>query len=108
MAEQKQAKSKYLRLLQTVVVSGGALAINTLITLLLVPMITNTLGNDAYGFVTLGKNMTQYATILKNISKKTTSSIPPTPPIFLMGHSFNHLPCRIRQSPTSRYCRVTA
>lgn len=64
MAEQKQAKSKYLRLLQTVVVSGGALVINTLITLLLVPMVTNTLGNDAYGFVTLGKNMTQYATMI--------------------------------------------
>lgn len=58
------AKSKYLRLLQTVAVSGGALAINTLITLLLVPMITSTIGNDAYGFVTLGKNVAQYAMMI--------------------------------------------
>ena len=34
-----EPKSKYLRLVQTVLASGGALIINTLITLLLVPVI---------------------------------------------------------------------
>ena len=59
-----KTKNKYLRLAQTVAASGGALVINTLITLLLVPVVTNTLGSDAYGFVTLGKNMAQYATMV--------------------------------------------
>ena len=59
-----EPKSKYLRLVQTVLASGGALIINTLITLLLVPVISATLGNDAYGFVTLGKNIAQYATMI--------------------------------------------
>ena len=57
-------KNKYIRLLQTVLTSGGALVVNTLITLLLVPTITQTLGNDAYGFVTLGKNVAQYAMMI--------------------------------------------
>ena len=35
-----EPKSKYLRLVQTVLASGGALIINTLITLLLVPVIS--------------------------------------------------------------------
>lgn len=64
METTKPTKSKYVRLMQTVAVSGGALVINTLITLLLVPMITDTLGNDAYGFVTLGKNVAQYAMMI--------------------------------------------
>lgn len=59
-----EPKSKYLRLVQTVLASGGALIINTLITLLLVPVISRTLGNDAYGFVTLGKSIAQYATMI--------------------------------------------
>ena len=59
-----EPKSKYLRLVQTVLASGGALIINTLITLLLGPLISETLGNDAYGFVTLGKNIAQYATMI--------------------------------------------
>ena len=59
-----EPKSKYLRLMQTVLASGGALIINTLITLLLVPVISQRLGNDAYGFVTLGKNIAQYATMI--------------------------------------------
>jgi O-antigen/teichoic acid export membrane protein len=59
-----EPKSRYLRLVQTVLASGGALIINTLITLLLVPVISATLGNDAYGFVTLGKNIAQYATMI--------------------------------------------
>lgn len=59
-----EPKNKYLRLAQTVLASGGALIINTLITLLLVPVISRTLGNDAYGFVTLGKNIAQYATMI--------------------------------------------
>lgn len=59
-----EPKSKYLRLVQTVLASGGALVINTFITLLLVPVISRTLGNDAYGFVTLGKSIAQYATMI--------------------------------------------
>lgn len=57
-------QNKYLRLMQTVLASGGALVINTFITLLLVPVISRTLGNDAYGFVTLGKSIAQYATMI--------------------------------------------
>ena len=64
MEKAEEGKSKYLRLMQTVAVSGGALVINTLITLMLVPMISDTLGNDAYGFVTLGKNVAQYAMMI--------------------------------------------
>lgn len=56
--------NKYVRLLQTVAASGGALIVNTLITLLLVPVVTDKLGSDAYGFVTLGKNIAQYATMI--------------------------------------------
>lgn len=56
--------NKYFRLLQTVIASGGALVINTLITLLLVPVVTNALGSEAYGFVTLGKNVAQYAMMI--------------------------------------------
>lgn len=58
------SQNKYLRLMQTVLASGGALVINTFITLLLVPVISATLGNDAYGFVTLGKSIAQYATMI--------------------------------------------
>lgn len=61
MQKPMRTKSKYFRLVQTVFASGGALIINTLITLLLVPVVTGKLGNDAYGFVTLGKNVAQYA-----------------------------------------------
>lgn len=64
MVSTEKGKNKYIRLLQTVAISGGALVINTLLTLMLVPLITNTLGNDAYGFVTLGKNMAQYAMMI--------------------------------------------
>lgn len=59
-----EPQNKYLRLMQTVLASGGALVINTFITLLLVPVISRTLGNDAYGFVTLGKSIAQYATMI--------------------------------------------
>lgn len=56
--------NKYFRLLQTVAASGSALIVNTLITLILVPVITGKLGSEAYGFVTLGKNIAQYATMI--------------------------------------------
>ncbi len=56
--------NKYVRLLQTVAASGGALIVNTLITLILVPVVTDKLGSDAYGFVTLGKNIAQYAAMI--------------------------------------------
>lgn len=64
MQRTAEPQNKYLRLVQTVLTSGGALIVNTLITLLLVPMISGTLGNDAYGFVTLGKNVAQYAAMI--------------------------------------------
>lgn len=50
--------------MQTVASSGSALVVNTLITLLLVPIVTDKLGSEAYGFVTLGKNIAQYATMI--------------------------------------------
>lgn len=60
-----QAERKsYMKLLRTIAISGGALLINSLISFCLVPVISNTLGTEAYGFVTMAKNFEQYALIL--------------------------------------------
>lgn len=56
--------NKYAKLLRTIVVSGGALLLNGLITLLLAPLISSTVGTEAYGFVSLAKNIAQYAVII--------------------------------------------
>ena len=55
--------NKYVKLLRTIVVSGGALLLNGMIALLLAPLISSTVGTEAYGFVSLAKTMAEYAVI---------------------------------------------
>ncbi len=56
--------NKVKRLLMTILTSGVATILSFLISFILTPYITNQLGVEAYGFVTLAKNFTQYATII--------------------------------------------
>ena len=53
---------KYVKIFRTIGITGIAYAVNYLITLFLTPYITNTIGTEAYGFVSLAKNVAQYAT----------------------------------------------
>lgn len=46
------------------IISFLAVLLNSFINLYLVPLITNTVGIEAYGFVSLAKNFTSYAVIL--------------------------------------------
>ncbi|MBR1606541.1 MAG: lipopolysaccharide biosynthesis protein [Clostridia bacterium] len=55
---------RYAKLLRTIVISGGALLINSLVAFCLVPVISNTVGTEAYGFVSMAKTFEQYAMIL--------------------------------------------
>ena len=57
-------RKRYIKLLRTIVISGGALLINSLISFCLVPIISSTVGTEAYGFVSMAKNFEQYALIL--------------------------------------------
>lgn len=59
-----EKQNKYAKLLRAISTMGAAFLINLLMQLILMPYITRTVGTDAYGFVTLAKNFTQYATIL--------------------------------------------
>lgn len=56
--------NKYIRLFRTIGVTGLAFAVNYLISLILTPYITDRVGTAAYGFVTMAKNIAQYATII--------------------------------------------
>ena len=56
--------SKYVKLARAIFASGGALILNALITLILAPLISKTVGTEAYGFVSLAKNITSYAMII--------------------------------------------
>lgn len=58
----KMDKTK--RLIFTILTSGIATMLSFLISFLLTPYITNQLGAEAYGFVTLSKNFASYATII--------------------------------------------
>lgn len=61
----KSAKmNKLLHTARTILVTALAYAVNYGITLILTPYITKTVGTEAYGFVTLAKQFTQYATIV--------------------------------------------
>lgn len=53
-----------IHILRTMLVTGLAYVVNYGITLVLTPFITNTVGTEAYGFVTLAKQFAQYATIV--------------------------------------------
>lgn len=55
---------KVKRMFMTILTSGIATILSFLISFILTPYITNKLGVEAYGFVTLAKNFTQYATII--------------------------------------------
>lgn len=55
--------SKYVRMMMSIGVTGLASVVNYLITLFLTPYITDNVGTEAYGFVTLAKNIAQYAII---------------------------------------------
>ena len=51
-------------ILRTMMMTGLAYVVNYGITLLLTPYITNRIGTEAYGFVTMAKQFAQYATII--------------------------------------------
>ena len=57
------AKGNTTRFLSTIACAGLAVVINYLISLALAPYITETLGTDAYGFISLAKTFSQYAII---------------------------------------------
>ena len=57
-------KGRLNHILKTMMMTGVAYVVNYGITLLLTPYITNRIGTDAYGFVTLAKQFAQYATII--------------------------------------------
>lgn len=59
----KTGANRYLRLMRTIGITGVAFVINYLISLFLTPHITDNVGTEAFGFVTLAKNIAQYATI---------------------------------------------
>ena len=56
--------SKYKKLAFTILVTGDAFAINYLINFFLTPYVTENIGTDAYGFVTLARSFASYAMII--------------------------------------------
>lgn len=56
--------SKYILLFQTIFTTGFAFLINYGINLVLTSYITNNIGTEAYGFVSLAKQFAQYASII--------------------------------------------
>ena len=55
---------EYVRLLRTILVTGGAFVISYLISLFITPYITDNVGEEAYGFVSLARNTAEYAAII--------------------------------------------
>ena len=53
--------SNYKKLFTTIGITGIAYIINFAITMFLTPVITGNIGTEAYGFVTLAKNLAQYS-----------------------------------------------
>ena len=62
--ENTAKRNKVLHMARTMFVTGMAYVVSYGITLVLTPYITRTVGTEAYGFVTLAKQFTQYATIV--------------------------------------------
>lgn len=58
------SKYKFIHILRTMFTTGVAYVVNYGITLILTPYITNTVGTEAYGFVSLAKQFAQYAVIV--------------------------------------------
>lgn len=57
-------RRKLMQILRTMFTTGLAYVVNYGITLVLTPYITNTVGTEAYGFVSLAKQFAQYAVIV--------------------------------------------
>ena len=57
-------EGRYQKLLRTILISGGALIINTLLTFFVVPVVSATVGTEAYGFVAMAKTFENYIMIL--------------------------------------------
>ncbi|MGN0169699.1 MAG: lipopolysaccharide biosynthesis protein [Lachnospiraceae bacterium] len=55
---------KYINLFRTIIITGIAFILNCGINLVLTPYITENVGTDAYGFVSLAKQFAQYAVII--------------------------------------------
>ena len=55
---------KYKKIFRTILITGIAFGVNYGINLVLTPFITNTVGTEAYGYVTMAKNFAQYASII--------------------------------------------
>jgi O-antigen/teichoic acid export membrane protein len=62
--ENTAKRNKVLHMARTMFVTGMAYVVSYGITLVLTPYITRTVGTEAYGFVTLAKQFTQYAAIV--------------------------------------------
>lgn len=58
--------SKGKRLIVTLMSSGMATAMSFVVSFFLTPFITNMLGTEAYGFVTLSKNFVSYTYVINN------------------------------------------
>lgn len=57
-------KNKYVRVFYTIFAGGAAYGVSYLLSLVLTPFITDRFGTEVYGYVSLGRQFTQYATIL--------------------------------------------
>lgn len=60
----KESESKYAKAFQTMMITGLAFLLNYGINLILVPFITDNIGTEAYGFVSLARQFAEYATII--------------------------------------------
>ena len=64
MGNEQPKRARYRKLLRTILISGGALLLNSLMTFFLIPVISNSVGTEAYGFVSMARTFEQYAMIL--------------------------------------------
>lgn len=63
----QKAYKKYMesiKIFKSLIANSAAVAMYSLITLLIIPVVTRSLGTEAYGFVSLAGNFVSYATIL--------------------------------------------
>ena len=60
----KSNKGSKIRIVMALIVAISAFIINCGINLIITPLVTNTIGVEAYGYVTLAKNFTNYADIM--------------------------------------------
>ena len=65
--------NKYMKLFQTMVVTGLAYMLNYGINLVLVPYITDNVGTEAYGYVSLAKQFAEYAAIVVGSARRSAT-----------------------------------